>query len=83
MYEEDVKKADRIRSVNQRKNALETAEKAFDLWMDQYPDTEPNQPLLAAQKKHDAFMDQFRAAHVYFLSNRNTHCAGGRKETPS
>ena len=58
MYEEDVKKADRIRSVNQRKNALETAEKAFDLWMDQYPDTEPNQPLLAAQKKHDAFMDQ-------------------------
>jgi hypothetical protein len=25
---------------------------------DQYPDAEPNQILLSAQKKHDAFMDQ-------------------------
>lgn len=57
-YENEVRKADKIRNVVERKNALAAAEKSFDLWMDQYPTGESNQTILNAQKSHDQFMDQ-------------------------
>lgn len=57
-YEQEIQKANQIRNVFERKKALAAAEKAFDLWMDQYPLGESNPMLLDAQKAHDAFMDQ-------------------------
>ena len=57
-YENEVRKADKIRNVMERKNALAAAEKSFDLWMDQYPTGESNQTILNDQKSHDQFMNQ-------------------------
>lgn len=57
-YEEDVRKADKIKNVKERKEALEKAYKDFDWWMDTYPISEPMPELIEAQKKHDEFMDQ-------------------------
>lgn len=57
-YEEDVQKADKIKNVKERKEALEKAYREFDWWMDIYPVTDPYPQLVEAQKKHDAIMDQ-------------------------
>ena len=57
-YEEEVRNADRIRNVKERKEALEKAYQDFELWMDTYPISDPFPELVEAQKKHDAFMDQ-------------------------
>ena len=57
-YEEDIQKADRIKNVKERKEALEKAYREFDWWMDTYPTTEPYPERIEAQKKHDELMDQ-------------------------
>lgn len=57
-YEEDVQKADKIKNVKERKEALEKAYREFDWWMDIYPVTDPYPQLVEAQKEHDAIMDQ-------------------------
>ena len=57
-YEEEVRRADEIKNVKERKAALEKAYQDFDLWMDIYPVSESFPERVEAQKKHDVFMDQ-------------------------
>ena len=56
-YEEEVSKANAIKNNAERARALLAAEKAFDLWMDMYPETEPDPEILEMQKIHDNTMD--------------------------
>ncbi len=57
-YLKEVEKCNKIKDVKKRGEALLKAESDFDLWMDIYPETEPSQQMLAAQKTHDESMDK-------------------------
>ena len=57
MYQSEIGKCENIKDINEKGNALIKAEEDFDLWMDIYPESEPDPDKLDIQKKHDQFMD--------------------------
>ncbi len=57
-YTEELEKCNEIKNIKKKAEALLKAESDFDLWMDIYPETEPDAKLLEAQKEHDEFMDE-------------------------
>ena len=57
-YLQEVEKCNEIKDVRERGEALLKAEADFNLWMDIYPESEPWQQRLDAQKAHDEVMDK-------------------------
>jgi len=57
-YMQEVEICNSIKDVRKRGEALLQAEKAFDVWMDIYPESEPFTMNLKIQKTHDDFMDK-------------------------
>ena len=57
-YMQEVEKANSIKDVKKRAEALLSAEESFDVWMDIYPESETWQDRIDLQRKHDEVMDR-------------------------
>lgn len=58
-YEEQVRKANLLPNNAARANALMAAEESFNLWMDMYPETDPDQKMVEIQRTFDEHVDYY------------------------
>lgn len=56
-YQQEIEACNKIKDIRQRTQALLKAEESFDMWMDIYPDSEPQLLNLQLQAAHDHNLD--------------------------